>query len=570
MFTSLTPLDWKRRAVKYYPNKVAVIDGEKKFTYKQFSERTDLLSKALYQVGIREKDHVAVMLPNTHYMLECFYGISQLGAVMVPLNYRISSSDMEYIINHSDAKMLIVDAEFAGSIEKIKDHLVLDQIIIVAADGFKTTLNGVDYEDFINHASDIPLPKVEINERQLLTINYTSGTTSRPKGVMLTHRNNFLNGADFLYHLHVGHDDVYLHTLPMFHANGWGGVWAITAAGATHVCLRKVDPPVILRLFEELKITLLCGAPTVLNMLVNHPAAKEINIETSPRMAVAGSPPAAALIQKAQDILNLDIIHVYGLTETSPFILYCEWKRSFENKNLEEQSTIKARQGIELIFNGETKVIRPNGEEVAWDSHELGEIVARGNVVMEGYYKDPDKTREAIVDGWFHTGDLAVTHPDGYIEIRDRAKDIIISGGENISSTEVEGVLYRHPAVLEVAVIAVPDEKWGEVPKAIIVLQPGATVTEQEIIDYCRDNRPISKHLSRLILLNLCQRQQQVNYKNTGCDKCIGKVQKMLTKRLLIQMGKSHLRSHKNRACSPVFRNRLPSCHHFMILALLI
>ncbi len=205
-------------------------------------------------------------------------------------------------------------------------------------------------------------------------------------------------------------------------------------------------------------------------------------------MAVAGSPPAAALIQKAQDILNLDIIHVYGLTETSPFILYCEWKRSFENKNLEEQSTIKARQGIELIFNGETKVIRPNGEEVAWDGHELGEIVARGNVVMEGYYKDPDKTREAIVDGWFHTGDLAVTHPDGYIEIRDRAKDIIISGGENISSTEVEGVLYRHPAVLEVAVIAVPDEKWGEVPKAIIVLQPGATVTEQEIIDYCRDN----------------------------------------------------------------------------------
>jgi fatty-acyl-CoA synthase len=305
---------------------------------------------------------------------------------------------------------------------------------------------------------------------------------------MLTHRNNYLNAADFLYHLHVEHDDVYLHTLPMFHANGWGGVWAITAAGATHVCLRKVDPPVILRLFEELKITLLCGAPTVLNMLVNHPAAKEVSIKTSPRMAVAGSPPAAALIQKAQDILKLDIIHVYGLTETSPFILYCEWKRSFENKNLAEQSTIKARQGIELVFNGETKVIRPNGEEVAWDGQELGEIVTRGNVVMEGYYKDPDKTREAIVDGWFHTGDLAVTHPDGYIEIRDRAKDIIISGGENISSTEVEGVLYRHPAVLEVAVIAVPDEKWGEVPKAIIVLQPGATVTEQEIIDYCRDN----------------------------------------------------------------------------------
>lgn len=487
VFTSLTPLDWKRRAVKYYPNKIAVIDGDKKFTYQEFSQRTDQLSRALHQSGIRNKDHIAVMLPNTHYMLECFYGICQLGAVMVPLNYRISPADMQYILNHSDAKMLIVDAEYAHFIEEIVDQLTLKQIIIVATDGFTTTLKGIDYEEFLQHAPEIPLPKVEIDERQILTLNYTSGTTSRPKGVMLTHRSNYLNAADFLYHLNVKHDDVYLHTLPMFHANGWGGVWAITAAGATHICLRKVDPPLIIKLFETLGITLLCGAPTVLNMLVNHPAAKEANIKSNPRMGLAGSPPAAAVIEKAQEILNLEIIHVYGLTETSPFILYCEWKNSFNNKTRDEQATIKARQGIELVFNGETKVVRPNGEEVAWDGEELGEIVTRGNVVMEGYYKDPDKTKEAIVDGWFHTGDLAVIHPDGYIEIRDRAKDIIISGGENISSTEVEGVLYRHPAVLEVAVIAVPDEKWGEVPKAIIVLKPDTKVNEQEIIDYCRN-----------------------------------------------------------------------------------
>lgn len=488
MFSSLTPLDWKRRAIKYYPQKIAVMDGDKEFSYKEFGERTDKLSTALHQAGIHEGDHVAVMLPNTHYMLECFYGICQLGAVMVPLNYRLTAEDLEYIIHHSDAKMLIVDEEFCGPIEKIVDKLFLEQIVIVSVEGHHTTLKGVDYEDFLQQAPNTALPEVEIDENQLLTLNYTSGTTSKPKGVMLTHRGNYLNAANFLFHIGVKHDDVYLHTLPMFHANGWGGVWAITAAGATHVCLRKVDPPLILDLFENKNISLLCGAPTVVNMLVNDPKAKEMTIKTHPRMAIAGSPPAAALIHKAQEILGLEMIHVYGLTETSPFILYCEWKKEFDTKSVDEQASIKARQGIELVFNGETKVVRPDGEEVAWDGEELGEIVTRGNVVMDGYYKDPVRTAEAIKDGWFHTGDLAVTYPDGYIEIRDRAKDLIISGGENISSTEVEGVLYKHPDILEVAVIAVPDEKWGEVPMAIIVLQPNAIVTEGEIIEYCRAN----------------------------------------------------------------------------------
>lgn len=487
MFSPLTPLDWKRRAVKYYPQKTAVIDREKEFTYKEFGERIDQLSVALYNAGIRKGDHVAVMLPNTHYMLECFYGICQLGAVMVPLNYRLSGGDLEYIINHSDSKMLIVDEEFSGPIEEIEENLSLEQMIIVSVPGHETSLRGVDYEAFIEHTSEKAAPpEVEIDENQLLTLNYTSGTTSKPKGVMLTHRGNYLNAANFMYHLGVNHDDVYLHTLPLFHANGWGGVWAITAAGGTHVCLRKVDPPLILELFESKKITLLCGAPTVVNMLVNDPKAKEIDIKTHPRMATAGAPPAAALIHKAQEILGLNMIHVYGLTETSPFILYCEWKKEFDSKSPDERATIKARQGIELAFNGETKVVHPDGKEVAWNGKELGEIITRGNVVMEGYYKDPQTTAAAIKDGWFHTGDLAVTHPDGFIEIQDRAKDLIISGGENISSTEVEGVLYKHPDVMEAAVIAIPDEKWGEVPKAIIVLQPGANVKEEEIIHFCR------------------------------------------------------------------------------------
>jgi fatty-acyl-CoA synthase len=487
LLSPLTPLDWKRRAVKYYPQKTAVIDGEKEFTYQEFGQRADQLSAALHQSGIEKGDHVAVMLPNTHYMLECFYGICQLGAVMVPLNYRLSAEDLEYIIKHSDSKMLIVDEEFSAPIEEIVDNLAMEQIIIVHVQGHVTSLNGVDYEGFLQHGNEYKaLPEVEIDENQLLTLNYTSGTTSKPKGVMLTHRGNYLNAANFLYHLGVNHDDVYLHTLPMFHANGWGGVWAITAAGGTHVCLRKVDPPLILELFENKNITLLCGAPTVVNMLVNDPRSKEINIKTSPRMATAGAPPAAALIHKAQEILGLNMIHVYGLTETSPFILYCEWKKEFDSKSTDEQATIKARQGIELAFNGETKVVYQDGEEVAWNGKDLGEIITRGNVVMAGYYKDPQTTEAAIRNGWFHTGDLAVTHPDGFIEIQDRAKDLIISGGENISSTEVEGVLYKHPDVLETAVIAIPDEIWGEVPKAIIVLKPGTNVTEEEIIHFCR------------------------------------------------------------------------------------
>lgn len=489
MITTLTPLDWKRRAIKYYPHKTAVVDEDKRFTYREFGERVDRLSRALNKAGIRQGDHVAVMLPNTHYMLESFYGICQLGAVMVPLNYRLAAEDLNYIINHSDAKMLIVDEEFCGPIEETINTLKnIETIVIVSVENQSTTLNGIDYETFINDitAEDPPLPDVTINENDMLTLNYTSGTTSKPKGVMLTHRGNYMNAANFLFHLNVKHEDVYLHTLPMFHCNGWGGVWALTAVGGTHVCLRKVDPPYILSLFEKEQISLLCGAPTVVNMLVNAPEAAQAKITTNPRMATAGSPPAAALIQKAQKILGLNMIHVYGLTETSPFILYCEWKNEFDQKNEEEQSTIKARQGIELVFNGETKVIRDDGSEVEWNGEELGEIVTRGNVVMAGYYKDPRTTNEAMKDGWFHTGDLAVTYPDGYIEIRDRAKDMIISGGENISSTELEGILYTHPDVLEVAVIAIPDDEWGEVPKAIVVRKPNADTSGEDLIKYCR------------------------------------------------------------------------------------
>lgn len=490
MITPLTPLDWKRRAIKYYPDKIAIIDGDKRFTYRDFGRRVNRLSNALQNLGIGPGDHVAVMLPNIHEMLECFYGICQIGAVMVPLNYRLTSDDFAYILNHSDSKILIVDAEFAGPIEQIREQLPnIQRFVVVPTEGFHTSLSDITYEQFLSTSDSDSDPQYDPDENQLMTINYTSGTTSRPKGVMLTYRNNYMNAADFMYHLRVHHDDVYLHTLPMFHANGWGGVWAITAAGATHVCLRKVVPERILQIFDDQQVTLLCGAPTVVNMLVNAEGANRVSVTLPRRMATAGSPPPAALIDKAQKLLGLEMIHVYGLTETAPFILYCEWTRKFEKLSPEEQATVKARQGVAMAFNGETKVVR-NGDtkqEVEWNGSEIGEIVTRGNVVMEGYYKQAEETAKAIRDGWFFTGDLAVTHPDGYIEILDRVKDIIISGGENISSTEVEGVIYKHPDVLEVAVIAIPDEKWGEVPKALVVRKQDGTVTEEQLIQYCRD-----------------------------------------------------------------------------------
>ncbi|MBX6395227.1 MAG: long-chain-fatty-acid--CoA ligase [Alicyclobacillaceae bacterium] len=485
MITPLTPLEFKRRAVKLYPNKTAVIDGDKRFTYREFNERVNRLSHGLRKLGVDNGTKVAVLAPNTHPMLECFYGICQLGAVMVPLNIRLKAEELRYIIDHSDSEIVIVDAEWGHVIHSIRSQLPKVRHVIQIDSGYPSPLEALDYEELL---AGSPTDAIEVNvdENQPITINYTSGTTSNPKGVILTHRGSFLNAADFMFHLRVSHDDVYLHILPLFHVNGWGSVWAITAVGATHVCLRKVDPPHILELFEREGITLACGAPTVLNMLVQAPNIDKVHITTRPRMATAGSPPPAAVIDKVQRYLHMEVIHVYGLTETSPFISYCEWRKEFEQLSQEEQAAVKARQGVEMVFSGEIKVVRSDGTEVEWNGREIGEIVARGNVVMEGYYKQPEETAKAIRDGWFHTGDLAVVHPDGFIEIVDRLKDVIISGGENVSSVEVEGVLFQHPAVADVGVVAKPDEKWGEVPVALVVVKPGMHVTAEELNEFCR------------------------------------------------------------------------------------
>ncbi|RIV16916.1 long-chain-fatty-acid--CoA ligase [Alicyclobacillaceae bacterium I2511] len=486
MKTPLTPVSFLARALRYYPDKIAIVDESLRFTYRQFANRVNKLSNVLLELGMRQGTKVGVLLPNTHVMLECFFGIAQMGGVLVPLNTRLQGAELAYILAHSDAEILIVDGEWGDTVAQLLPNLPQIQHVIQFESGYGSNLHALNYESLLSTAT-ATLPQIEVDEDWPLSINYTSGTTSKPKGVILTHRNSYVNAADLMFHLNIHYEDVYLHTLPLFHVNGWGVFWGVTAVGGTQVCLRKIVPSEVLELFVRERISLACGAPTVLNMLANAPNLDSIQMDTHPRVATAGSPPPAAIIDRVQKALHMDIIHIYGMTEAAPIISFCEWRPEFSSLPPEQQAKIKARQGVSLVFSGTTCVVREDGSEVNWNSREIGEIVAQGNVIMAGYYKDPEATAKAIRDGWYHTGDLAVVHPDGYIEIVDRLKDVIISGGENISSVELESVLYEHPAVQDCAVVAKPDERWGEVPVAYILRKPGISVTAEELNEFCRD-----------------------------------------------------------------------------------
>jgi fatty-acyl-CoA synthase len=480
---ALTPLEFARRTRRLYSSREAVVDGALRFTYEQFFDRCDRWAGALQGLGVQPGDRIAYIACNTHAMLESFYAVPQAGAVAVPINYRLTPDDFAYIIRHSGARIVCAHADYLDAIDRIRTDLpAVEQFVALegARDGW------MSYEDALQSAGGRFTP-VPIDERDLIAINYTSGTTSRPKGVMITHRNAYLNIVGTLLHLPMQATDRYLWTLPMFHANGWTFVWTATAAGAAHVCLRKVDPPAVFERVQTEAITMLCAAPTVLIGIANAPPEMRARAPRGIRVATAGAPPAAATIERVEQELGWTITHVYGMTETSPFITVCEMRPEHLEMTPSDRATIKARQGVELITSGELKVVDPNGAEVPHDGATVGEIVVRGNVVMKGYYNDPAATDEALRDGWMHTGDAAVVHPDGYAEVRDRIKDIIISGGENISSVEVEGVLLRHPAVQEAAIVGLPDAKWGEAPHAFVVLRPGATATPEELRVFARD-----------------------------------------------------------------------------------
>jgi fatty-acyl-CoA synthase len=484
MHVPLTPLEFARRARSLHGERTAVVDGPLRLTYAAFLDRCDRWSHVLQSFGVRRGDRVATIAPNTHAQLESFYAVPQLGAVVVPLNYRLIGDDFAYMIQHSGAKVVCVHSDYLPAVDAIRERCpgVTHWVALEGAcDGW------LDYEALIE-AADATFDRPEIAESDLLTINYTSGTTSRPKGVMITHRNAWMNSVGTLVHHPMTSADCYLWTLPMFHANGWTFVWTATAVGATHVCLRKVEPSSVFELVEREKITVLCAAPTILISIASAPEALRKNAPRGVRILTAGAPPAATTIERVENELGWTITHVYGLTETAPFITVCEplpWHAALP---VHERAKIKARQGVELVTSGEVRVVDEQMGDVPRDGKTIGEIVVRGNVVMEGYYNDPEATERAFLGGYFHSGDSAVVHHDGYIEIRDRIKDVIISGGENISSIEVEGVLLRHPSVQEVAIVGVSHEKWGEAPHAFVVLRQGATATEAELRAFAREH----------------------------------------------------------------------------------
>jgi len=478
----LTPLEFARRARRLYPEREAVVDGDLRLTYREFFERCDRWSAALQKLGVRPGDRVAYISPNTHAQLESFYAVPQIGAIVVPINYRLTPADFTYLIQHSGAKVVCAHSDYLDAVDSIRGELP-DVQAFVALESPRA--GWLDYEALLG-ASPAAFDRPEIRETDLITINYTSGTTSRPKGVMITHRNAYMNVVGTLVHHPMSCADRYLWTLPMFHANGWTFVWIVTAAGGSHVCLRKVDPAGVFASVKNERITMLCAAPTVLIGIACAPAELRAGTGAPLRILTAGAPPAAATIERVEGELGWTVTQVYGLTETAPFITICEPRPEHAALPFAERATIKARQGVELITSGELAVHDESGAEIPADGETLGEIVVRGNVVMKGYFNDPEATAQALRGGWFHTGDAAVVHPDGYVEIRDRLKDVIISGGENISSVEVEGVLLRHPAVQEVAIVGLPHEKWGEAPHAFVVLRAGAQAEADELRAFAR------------------------------------------------------------------------------------
>jgi acyl-CoA synthetase (AMP-forming)/AMP-acid ligase II len=483
MEAPLTPLDFARRTRRLHGFREGVVDGGLRLSYEQFFDRCDRWSSALQQLGVAQGDRVATIAPNTHAQLESFYAVPQLGGVLVPVNYRLTPEDFSYIVNHSGATVVCADRDYLDAVDNVRDRMP-EVAHFVAFDGARP--GWLDYEAAIAAASP-GFARPEIGERDLLTINYTSGTTARPKGVMITHRNAAINSIGTLLHLPIGVGERYLWTLPMFHANGWTYTWTVTAAAGTHVCLRQVSPASVFRLIREENVRWMCAAPTVLISLASAPADVRGDVPAGVHVVTAGAPPAAATIERLEGELGWQVTHVYGLTETAPFITVCAPLPEHQDLAPADRAVVKARQGVELLTSGELRVADKAGHEVPADAQTMGEIVVRGNAVMQGYYRDPEATQRVMGDGWFHTGDAAVLHPDGYVEIRDRIKDVIISGGENISSVEVEGTLLRHPAVQEAAIVGLPHEKWGEAPHAFVVLRQDTSATEAEIIAFTRE-----------------------------------------------------------------------------------
>lgn len=473
--------DFLERALRFYGQKEAVVEGEQRWTYAEFAGRCYQLGHALLELGVSPGDRVGIVSPNTHYFLEAFFGAASIGAVVVPLNYRLTADDFRYCLEHAGAEVVLADSELVGALDLIPG---LRHKVVAPFGGAQAGPGWKDWEELLVGKPVSAPPAPEIDENDLVSINYTSGTTARPKGVMLTHRNFYTNAYHFIAHFNITHHDVELWTLPMFHCNGWGGVYAITAVGAKHVIIRTPEPEAVLQTVQDEGVTFACMAPVVLSRILDHPGRERFQIETRPRVACAGAAPAVAHVRRLEEEMGWEFLQLYGLTETSPILTVAELRPHLD---LSERYRLKARAGHPAL-GVSLRVVGENGEDVVADDCQIGEVAARGNMVFKGYWNQPEETAKVIRDGYFYTGDMATVSADGSINIVDRAKDVIISGGENISSIEVEDVLYRHPAVLEVAVIGVPDERWGETPMALVVARPGLQPEVEELREFCRAN----------------------------------------------------------------------------------
>jgi len=489
---ALTPLDFLRRSAEVHPEKTAVVHGDRAYSYREFEARCRRFASVLAARGVGRGDTVAVMAPNVPALLEAHYAVPGLGAVLNALNYRLDPATIAFCLEHGEAKVLVTDRELSPVIAKAlalvnRELFVVDIDDPLASGGER--LGATTYEDWIaqgDPAFEMPGPADEWDSCSLL---YTSGTTGDPKGVVYHHRGAYLNALGNALAFGLGPESVYLWTLPMFHCNGWTYTWAVTAVGATHVCLRKVDPALVFPAIERHRVTHLCGAPIVLNMLVHAPASVKRRFDHRVEVATGGAAPPSAVIE-AMESMGFRVTHLYGLTESYGPATLCEWQDEWNDLDLAARSRLMARQGVRYATLTGMQVADPRTHvPVPRDGATLGEVMLRGNTIMKGYLKNPRATAEAFREGWYHTGDLGVWHPDGYVEVKDRSKDIIISGGENISSLEVEECLYRHPQVMEAAVVARPDDKWGETPCAFVVLKPGAApVTAGDIVAWCREH----------------------------------------------------------------------------------
>jgi acyl-CoA synthetase (AMP-forming)/AMP-acid ligase II len=475
------------KAIKFFPQKQAIVCGGKRWTYQEFYDRVNRLSHTLKDLGVEKNDKVAILHPNCHYFLESYYGIAQIGAISVPMNYRLSSKEIAFILQDSESKVLIVDPMFEKQIDPIRGEMGGIKRIIWTGEGRDTKETfDLNYERVLNQTGHHGLPEINTTSEDIAQIYYTSGTTGRPKGVMLSHKNVTTHALGTIAELHLMDSDVWIHVAPLFHlADAWA-TWAITWIGGTHVLVREFDPKVVLEAIEREKVTLTNLIPTMLNLMVNYPDVGKFNYGSLRVLLSGGAPIAPEVVRKIIETFKCDYIQTYGMTETSPYLTLSILKDHLKKLKDEDRLRFKSKTGREFIGVA-LKVVNDRGEEVKKDEKEVGEIIVKGDIVTKGYWKLPEETEKSIKNGWLYTGDMAVMDEEGYVTIVDRKKDMILTGGENVYSTEVENILYMHPAILECAVVGVPDQKWGEAVKGIVVLKPGQKATESEIIQFCKE-----------------------------------------------------------------------------------